>query len=207
MAEAEISRNGEIHEEDDEVESKLVIDTSEKYNVAGWQSLPDYLLEDILDSVPIRVRFRAGQTCRSWYRAFKSTWSWRTFVYRDLMFTRLRHTFQGLQYAIDHYRLRFLVNNATRQWKNLTFKPATSDVNTNRLFNLYEFMRVLTNFTEYYENRNDRPLEGLKSFEFNWNLQFHTYDNESRTKPTTYGTGGQVLTVSVDTSRNHILPG
>lgn len=169
------------------------IDINENSNVGGWQSLPDSILEDILDCVPIRVRFRAGQTCRSWYRVFKSSRSWRTFLYRDLIFTRLRHTFQGLQHTIDHFRLRYLVSNTTRLWRNLVFKTATSDANTNRLFNLYEFMRVLTNFTEYYEHRNERPLENLRTFEFNWNLQFHAV--EQKEQPTTYGTGGQLLKV------------
>ena len=63
------------------------------------------------------------------------------------------------------------------------------------LFNLYEFIRVLTNFTEYYEkSSDDRPLAAIKSFEFNWQLHIHGQTQKKVAENTTmYGTGGQML--------------
>lgn len=156
----------------------------------GWALLPQELLEEILDRISIRYKYRASMACKAWYRAFKSAGAWRTFVYRDLIFTRRRFTIHaGWQAMIDHYRLRFLVNQYTRCWRALIIKPVSM------LFNLYEFLRVLTNFTEYYENEQDNPLDMLKSFEFNWSLKIQ--DSGMSPDLTVYGTGGQVLKVSL----------
>lgn len=167
-------------------------------NQGGWATLPQEILEECLDRIAIRYRYRASMACKSWYNAFKSAGAWRTFVYRDLVFTRRRFTIHsGWQPMIDHYRLRFLVNLCTRRWRSMIIKPVTL------LFNLYEFLRVLTNFSEYYENENDNPLCMMKSFEFNWSLKFQTSNQKGG--PDIYGTGGQVLKVSVDLKKRSVF--
>uniref|UniRef100_A0A914RSL1 Uncharacterized protein n=1 Tax=Parascaris equorum TaxID=6256 RepID=A0A914RSL1_PAREQ len=102
--------------------------------------------------------------CSNWYRVFRSNYPWRHFQFRDYIFTRRKFTSHaGWQYAIDHWRLR-----------QLEIVPVTI------LFNLYEFIRVLTNFSEYYEkNTEDRPLEGIRSFIFKWQLHLHERGNQN----------------------------
>lgn len=61
--------------------------------------------------------------------------------------------------------------NATAKWRVLEIEPVTI------LFNLYEFIRVLTNFSEYYErNSSEKPLQGIRSFSFKWQLHVHLRD-------------------------------
>lgn len=69
---------------------------------------------------------------------------------------------------------RYLIMNAAPKWRQLEILPVTI------LFNLYEFIRVLTNFSEYYEkNTEDRPLEGIRSFTFKWQLHLHERGNQN----------------------------
>lgn len=63
---------------------------------------------------------------------------------------------------------RFLITNATSKWKELIIDPVSI------LFNLYEFIRTLTNFSEYYEKTlSEKPLKGIKRFTFKWQLYVH----------------------------------
>uniref|UniRef100_A0A9J2PN04 Uncharacterized protein n=1 Tax=Ascaris lumbricoides TaxID=6252 RepID=A0A9J2PN04_ASCLU len=132
----------------------------------GWSNLPD--------------------VCSNWYRVFRSNYPWRRFQFRDYIFTRRKFTSHaGWQYAIDHWRLRYLIMNAAPKWRQLEILPVTI------LFNLYEFIRVLTNFSEYYEkNTEDRPLEGIRSFTFKWQLHLHERGNQNAKM---IGTGGEML--------------
>uniref|UniRef100_A0A915AHD3 F-box domain-containing protein n=1 Tax=Parascaris univalens TaxID=6257 RepID=A0A915AHD3_PARUN len=80
---------------------------------------------------------------------------------------------------------RYLIMNAAPKWRQLEIVPVTI------LFNLYEFIRVLTNFSEYYEkNTEDRPLEGIRSFIFKWQLHLHERGNQNAKM---IGTGGEML--------------
>jgi hypothetical protein len=101
--------------------------------------------------------------------------------------------------------VRYLITNTARKWRHLIIRPVTL------LFNLYEFIRVLTNFSEYYENTGDqRPLADVQTFEFNWQLHIHDYNtvalvkrkenhDETTTSTTTkvYGTGGGLRHLSL----------
>src|SRR4051812_33093240 len=72
----------------------------------------------------------------------------------------------GWMRVTDHWKLRFLIQRALHRWRHVIIKPVTS------LFNLYEFLRVLTNFTEFYEKQDVESLSGIRCFEFDWQLHF-----------------------------------
>lgn len=155
--------------------------------IQGWAELPDLLLENIFARLPLKNLGRCSQVCSNWYRVSKSNYAWHRFQFKDYIFTRRKFTSHaGWQYAIDHWRLRFLIMNAASKWRKLEIEPVTI------LYNLYEFIRVLTNFSEYYEkNTDDRPLEGIRSFTFKWQLLLHERGDQHNTKMV--GTGGEML--------------
>ncbi|KAL3989937.1 F-box-like family protein [Acanthocheilonema viteae] len=153
----------------------------------GWAFLPDLLLEEIFSQLPIKNLGRCSQVCLNWYRISQQGYAWRRFQYKDKMFTRRKYTSHaGWQYMIDHWKLRFLIVKATSKWRVLEIEPVTI------LFNLYEFIRVLTNFSEYYErNSSEKPLQGIRSFSFKWQLHVHVRgENETER---VFGTGGEML--------------
>lgn len=153
----------------------------------GWAFLPDLLLEEIFSQLPIKNLGRCSQVCLNWYRVSQQDYAWRRFQYKDKMFTRRKYTSHaGWQHMIDHWKLRFLIMKATTKWKVLEIEPVTI------LFNLYEFIRVLTNFSEYYErNSLAKPLQGIRSFSFKWQLHVHVR-GEGQTERV-FGTGGEML--------------
>uniref|UniRef100_A0A0R3RBW3 FBD domain-containing protein n=1 Tax=Brugia timori TaxID=42155 RepID=A0A0R3RBW3_9BILA len=127
----------------------------------------------------------------NWYRVSQQDYAWRRFQYKDKMFTRRKYTSHaGWQHMIDHWKLRFLIMKATTKWKVLEIEPVTI------LFNLYEFIRVLTNFSEYYErNSLAKPLQGIRSFSFKWQLHVHVRGEgqTERVNISVFGTGGEML--------------
>lgn len=159
--------------------------TSLPRNVEGWSILPEEILEEILSFLPLRYRYYASQVCQNWSEIFWNKNSWSTFVFKDRVFTRPKFTLHaGYQYMLDYYRLRFLVNKVVWRWNSIIFKPVTL------FFNLYEFMRALTNYAEYHARGSAaNPFQLLSHFEFNWQLKFQT----STGGPTIYGTGGHIL--------------
>lgn len=174
--------------EDEEDDTYYYYDRREpEQNVEGWALLPDILLEDIFGYLPMKNRARSAQVCQNWNRIFVSEACWDTFVYKDYTFTRRRFTLHaGYQHAIDHWKLRLLINKATRLWRHLVVKPVTI------LHNLYEFIRTITNFTEYYENlANEQPLGNIRSFDFEWELVVQKVHKDPQ--PDVYGTGGRLL--------------
>ncbi|VDN81394.1 unnamed protein product [Brugia pahangi] len=157
----------------------------------GWAFLPDLLLEEIFSQLPIKNLGRCSQVCLNWYRVSQQDYAWRRFQYKDKMFTRRKYTSHaGWQHMIDHWKLRFLIMKATTKWKVLEIEPVTI------LFNLYEFIRVLTNFSEYYErNSLAKPLQGIRSFSFKWQLHVHVRGEgqTERVNISVFGTGGEML--------------
>ncbi|VDK67324.1 unnamed protein product [Onchocerca ochengi] len=153
----------------------------------GWAFLPDLLLAEIFSQLPIKNLGRCSQVCLNWYRISQQDYAWRRFQYKDNMFTRRKYTSHaGWQHMIDHWKLRFLIVKATAKWKLLEIEPVTV------LFNLYEFIRVLTNFSEYYErNSSEKPLQGIRSFSFKWQLHVHVRDDDQTER--VFGTGGEML--------------
>ncbi|VDM29325.1 unnamed protein product [Toxocara canis] len=107
----------------------------------------------------------------------------------------MMHTWRQILKKIE---FRFLIMRAATKWRELEIKPVTI------LFNLYEFIRVLTNFSEYYEkNTEDRPLEGIRSFVFRWQLHLHERGGRDAK---VVGTGGEMLkTLSLLLSHLHGL--
>ncbi|CAD6190497.1 unnamed protein product [Caenorhabditis auriculariae] len=157
--------------------------------LSGWQCAPTNVLEEIFALLPLKNLGRCSQVCYQWFIASSTDYPWRKFVFKDGVFVRRKYTqHSGWQYHIDHWRLRFLISNASRKWRVLVIEPVTN------LFNLYEFFRVLTNFSEYYERNTeeDRPLGKIRQFHFQWRLQV---DDEiagvHRDKD--IGTGGEML--------------
>uniref|UniRef100_A0A915PL78 F-box domain-containing protein n=1 Tax=Setaria digitata TaxID=48799 RepID=A0A915PL78_9BILA len=166
----------------------------------GWAFLPDLLLEEIFSQLPIKNLGRCSQVCLNWYRITQQDYAWHRFQYKDYMFTRRKYTSHaGWQYMIDHWKLRFLIVKATTKWRVLQIEPVTI------LFNLYEFIRVLTNFSEYYEkNTSERPLQGIRSFSFKWQLHVHVRGENQIER--VFGTGGEMLkTLSLLLSHLHGL--
>ncbi|CAJ0583606.1 unnamed protein product, partial [Mesorhabditis spiculigera] len=131
-----------------------------------WSGLPLVVLESIFDKLPIKNKGRCAQVCYDWYLASKSERSWRYFRYEDDIFVRRKFTqHSGWQNHIDHYRLRFLTAKTVTKWKRFEVLPVSS------LSHMYEFLRVLSNFSEYYErNAGEEPLSGLQSFQFEWEM-------------------------------------
>ncbi|VDN07299.1 unnamed protein product [Thelazia callipaeda] len=188
----------------------------------NWAFLPDLLLEEIFSQLPIKNLGRCSQVnifaffiiisfeknlksmffwvCLNWYRISQNDYVWHRFQYKDYIFTRRKYTSHGgWQYMIDHWKLRFLILNATMKWKKLEIEPVTI------LFNLYEFIRVLTNFSEYYErNLSGKPLQGIRSFSFKW--QLHVHEGSDHRSERVFGTGGEMLkTLSMLLSHLHGL--
>ncbi|VDK53216.1 unnamed protein product [Anisakis simplex] len=182
----------------------------------GWAALPDVLLEEIFSTLPIKNLGRCAQVgkCAMHKNVSRGkhptvsyagiqklfvNYPWRRFQFEDFIFTRRKFTsHSGWQYTIDHWRLRFLIMRAASKWRELEIKPVTI------LFNLYEFFRVLTNFSEYYEKTSDdRPLQGIRSFIFRWQLHFEQQGDHHMK---VVGTGGEMLkTLSLLLSHLHGL--
>ncbi|VBB32806.1 unnamed protein product [Acanthocheilonema viteae] len=158
----------------------------------GWAFLPDLLLEEIFSQLPIKNLGRCSQVCLNWYRISQQGYAWRRFQYKDKMFTRRKYTSHaGWQYMIDHWKLRFLIVKATSKWRVLEIEPVTI------LFNLYEFIRVLTNFSEYYErNSSEKPLQGIRSFSFKWQLHVHVR-GENETERILYKFDSQLISLCI----------
>ncbi|VDP01300.1 unnamed protein product [Soboliphyme baturini] len=133
-----------------------------------WPTLPNLLLEKIFESLPLKYRFYASLTCRSWNYTFNCPGSWKTFVYGDYVLTRPKYTLHGAyNYYPDYYRMRALISKTSSRWHTLIIEPLTM------LFNLYEFLRILTNFCDY-----------------------SVQTGEEKAEPIFYGTGGQLLKAS-----------
>ncbi|CAJ0955244.1 unnamed protein product, partial [Mesorhabditis belari] len=132
----------------------------------GWADLPLPLLEQIFEILPIKYKGRAAQACFSWYCALKSDRCWRYFQYKDDIFVRRKFTqHSGWQNHIDHYRIRFLTAKVVTKWHRFEVIPVAN------LSNMYEFLRTISNFSEYYErNAGEEPLSGLRSFRFHWEM-------------------------------------
>uniref|UniRef100_A0A915HZF4 F-box domain-containing protein n=1 Tax=Romanomermis culicivorax TaxID=13658 RepID=A0A915HZF4_ROMCU len=170
-------------------------------NQSGWSLLPGDILTSIFDRLPVKNKYRASMACRSWYQAFKSEHSWRTLCYNERTFTRKKFTMHtGWQRTTDHFRLKIFTSSRAAWIRTLYLQPDTL------LFNFYEFLCVLTNFSEFYENVQHNPLEKMKAVFVNWNLKYHKeqhqeslgrFDEAREDKisqmPTLYGTGGRVL--------------
>lgn len=67
-----------------------------------------------------------------------------------------------------------LIVRATPKWRKLVIEPITI------LFNLYEFFRLLANAPKVCDGiyENDRPLNKIRSFSFEWRLHVHEGDRE-----------------------------
>lgn len=61
--------------------------------------------------------------------------------------------------------IRFLTAKTVTKWHRFDVIPVAN------LSNMYEFLRTLSNFSEYYErNAGEEPLSGLRSFRFHWEM-------------------------------------
>ncbi|CAI5454775.1 unnamed protein product [Caenorhabditis angaria] len=155
-----------------------------------WQILPTDLLQQIFAHLPVKNLGRCSQVCSNWFYTYHTDYPWRTFTFKDGIFVRRKFTqHSGWQYHIDHWRLRFLITNAARRWRILIIRPVTN------LFNLYEFFRVLTNFSEYYERHTeeDRPLAMVRDFHFQWKLHVDEDETSGILQDKDIGTGGEML--------------
>ncbi|EFP03569.1 hypothetical protein CRE_19270 [Caenorhabditis remanei] len=157
---------------------------------SGWNVMPVEVLEDIFKHLPAKNKGRCSQVCRQWNEGFKSDFSWRTFTFKDGVFVRRKFTqHSGWQYHIDHWRLKNLITNKTKAWRVLNVEPV------NNIFNLYEFFRVLANYSEHYEkfSATERPIGKIHTFNFKWHLHVDQNETGGLIEDKDVGTGGQIL--------------
>lgn len=161
-------------------------DTKQK-SINMWQTLPDVLLEEIFALLSIKERHNASQVCRNWYRIFLSPQVWSTFILDDLALTKRKYNYYlGYQRILDHYRTQIFLNRVGKHLRVLILKPIES------FFNLYEFIRILSYYAEYFD---DNPLAKLHTLDFTFSCH-QTYGREQErggNQELVFGTGGKLL--------------
>lgn len=85
--------------------------------------------------------------------------------------------------------MKNLITNTTSSWRTLNVEPVSN------IFNLYEFFRVLANYSEYYEkfSSQDRPMAKIHTFNFKWHLHVDENETGGFIAGKDVGTGGQIL--------------
>ncbi|XP_054162350.1 uncharacterized protein LOC128960302 [Oppia nitens] len=152
-------------------------------NEFGWQSLPDVLLEDIFGLLSIKEKHIASQVCKHWFHIFYSSKVWAIFVLNDETLTKRKYNYYlGYERTLDHYRTQIFLNRVGHQLKKIIIKPMVN------FFNLYEFMKILSYFAEFYDQN---PLRKVNTFDFTFSC--HQLLERDGNQETVFGTGGKLL--------------
>ncbi|XP_070196393.1 uncharacterized protein [Littorina saxatilis] len=152
----------------------------EEFYEDGWKELPVILLEDILVLLNPKQRHYASQVCRPWYEIFYSPRVWETFVLLERTLTRRRfNLYKGYQRELCPRKTQLCFMRVGCFFKRIVVTPISD------YYNLYEFLRVLAAYLEYY---SDFPMPLLHTFRF-------TFACESRgvNGVAVIGTGGNIL--------------
>lgn len=147
-----------------------------------WAYLPDVLLEDIFARLNLVDRYTASQVCRNWYRIFHSPRVWRCFLFTDRTLTRRRFNYYlGYQYILDHGRAQLCLHRMGRNIRQVVLEPVSN------FFNLYEFMNMLSAFSEFFD---ENPLAKVYHLDFSFACHLATGD---AAQDLIFGTGGKLL--------------
>ncbi|XP_015923111.1 uncharacterized protein [Parasteatoda tepidariorum] len=156
-------------------------DESDEASYSQWNALPDILLEDIFSRLSIKERYNASQVCWNWYRLFHSKKVWEVFILEDKTLTRRKFNYYlGYQFVLDHYRTQLCLNRVIRGVRKLIIRPMEN------FFNLYEFMSILSYFSEKFE-----PLDFINTLDFTFGCEYAAENSQGRDK--IFGTGGKLL--------------
>ncbi|XP_029653369.1 uncharacterized protein LOC115226514 [Octopus sinensis] len=179
----------EVDEEEDEeeVEGNDVDERRSTYYseddeelLEGWSAIPDIILEDILSLLSPKHRHQCSMVSRRWYRYFYSSRVWETFTLNDRSFTRKKfNLYLGYQHESDPRKVQLCLARVGSFFKTIIIPPIKD------YFNLYEFLRVLGYFLNFFDNY---PMPHLKTFHFTFHCEFWEHSGVS-----IHGTGGDIL--------------
>ncbi|RWS09348.1 uncharacterized protein B4U79_08315 [Dinothrombium tinctorium] len=148
-----------------------------------WEYLPDVLLEQVFQLLTMKERHIASQVCSNWFRIFNSHRVWSTIVCEDHTLSRRKYNYYlGYQLQLDHYRMHMYLSKFGRCIREIIITPMTN------LFNLYEFMKMLTYFAEFFD---ENPLHSVHTFDFTFAC--HVVSDENKQQEYVFGTGGRML--------------
>ncbi|XP_074029741.1 uncharacterized protein isoform X2 [Leptinotarsa decemlineata] len=154
-----------------------------------WSDLPDLLLEQIFSYLGIREKYYASLVCRNWYRAFHFPYVWSSFILEDNTLTRSRFNYySGWQYVLDHVRCQMCLSSVGKFFKYLTIQPMFN------FYNLYEFMNMISWYTEQRERKENVELGvgcNIKYLKFTFPCNMTTREDSERIR--LFGTGGKLL--------------
>ncbi|ESO86645.1 hypothetical protein LOTGIDRAFT_194798 [Lottia gigantea] len=147
--------------------------------------LPEILLEDIFSLLVPKHRHEASQVCRTWYQAFYAPRVWGTFVLMETTLTKRRfNLYKGYQRELCPRKTQVCLQRVGHLFKKIIITPLSD------FYNLYEFLRVLSAFLEYYEEHEEYPMPLLKTFDFTF-----ACENRGMTGSIVHGTGGKILQI------------
>ncbi|XP_057653334.1 uncharacterized protein LOC130892106 isoform X1 [Diorhabda carinulata] len=172
------------------IDIENVSEDEENKEYSKWSELPDLLLEEIFSYLEIREKYYASLVCRNWYRAFRLPYVWNRFVLRDNTLTRSRFNYySGWQYVLDHVRCQACLAGFGKHFKHLTIKPMLN------FYNLYEFMNMISWYTEQREQKENVELgvgSNIKFFKFTFPCDM-TLEEDDSERNRLFGTGGKIL--------------
>ncbi|XP_046335932.1 uncharacterized protein LOC124117950 [Haliotis rufescens] len=154
-----------------------------------WTGVPQMLLEDIFTLLTPKYRHVASQVCYTWRSTFYSPRVWETFTLLERTLTRrIFNLYKGYQRDLCCRKTQVCLLKVGAHFKKIIITPIDN------FFSLYEFLRVLNCFFEFYE---EFPMPKLHTFLF-------TFSCESRgiAGVRIHGTGGKILDILKLTLRN-----
>ncbi|KAH9517685.1 hypothetical protein DERF_008330 [Dermatophagoides farinae] len=123
-----------------------------------WNYMPIDILEEIFQLLSIKERHLASQVCPHWFECFYSPTIWTTLIVTDKSFTKRKFNYYlGYQRMIDSFKTQAFLWKFGTNIRRLIIKPM------NNFFNLYEFMKILSQFAEHYQPNR---LRNLNRFDF-----------------------------------------
>ncbi|CAG9819405.1 unnamed protein product [Phaedon cochleariae] len=159
------------------------------WEYSKWSELPDLLLENIFSYLGIREKYYASLVCKNWYRAFHMPFVWSRFVLDDNTLTRSRFNYySGWQYVLDHLRCQMCLSSVGKHFKHLTIQPMLN------FYNLYEFMNMISWYTEQRERKENVELgvgSNIKFLKFTFPCNMTARADAERIR--LFGTGGKLL--------------
>ncbi|OTF76790.1 hypothetical protein BLA29_008421, partial [Euroglyphus maynei] len=121
-----------------------------------WNYMPIDILEEIFKLLSIKERHLASQVCPHWFECFYSPTIWTTLIITDKSFTKRKFNYYlGYQRMIDSFKTQTFLWKFGTNIRRLIIKPMSN------FFNLYEFMKILSQFAEHYEPNRLRHLNSL----------------------------------------------
>ncbi|KAH9421104.1 hypothetical protein DERP_010042 [Dermatophagoides pteronyssinus] len=121
-----------------------------------WNYIPIDILEEIFKLLSIKERHLASQVCPHWYECFYSPTIWTILIITDKSFTKRKFNYYlGYQRMIDPFKTQTFLWKFGTNIRRLIIKPMSN------FFNLYEFMKILSQFAEHYQPNRLRHLNSL----------------------------------------------